>query len=358
MGGGSRGGEASPLEQARDSKPVERRTRGPESPRPADTARAQAGATSPAAVPRERDERTRLITGTDVGVAFGIAVLGGVAWCLSSARWRKLARAIAPTALPFAPSGDDGLAATIERVGGDALGQPVKRVMRELMANYVERVLPYLRDYRPGGWQPLVRVLGREHIDRALASGQGVVLWDSHFAFSSLVTKLGLRRAGLWISHLSHPRHGFSSSRFGMRVLNPVITRIERRYLGERVILGLDESADALNRLGRRLAAGGIVSVKVGGTAKRPLMAPFLEGRIPLGAGAPLLARQSGAVLLPVFTLRDAKGGFTIQIEPPLALPRDGGTGEALERAACDYAKRLEPYVLGAPGQWLGWSEL
>lgn len=346
------------MEQARGTKAIESGAQrlgnlGPDSaaPAPAGLAEAPASAKSGAAAPA-------LMHAGDLGVLAGLAALGVVAWSLPYERWRGFARTLAPMAVPFVAGGRSSLASTIEQVGGDMLGQPVETVLREFMACHIERVLPYLRDYRPNGWQPLIRVLGKEQIDAALASGRGVVLWDAHFAFASLVTKLGLRRAGLWVSHLSHPRHGFSTSRFGMKLLNPVITTVERRYLGERVVLGLDDSKEALRRLTARLRAGGVVSVKVGGTAKRPLMAPFLNGEIPLGPGAPLLARDGEALLMPVFTLRDGKGGFTIQIEPPLDLPMQGSKSDALEAAARDYAKRLEPYVLGAPGQWLGWSEL
>ena len=312
--------------------------------------------TFPSGFKRGSDDGPKLIELTDLGVSLGLVAVGLMAWCLPERSWRPVSRALAPMAEPFV-IGAHGLRQKIGRIAGRRLDRGAPAVMREAMAHHIERQLPYLRDYRPGGWNPRITVQGKEHLEAARAEGRGVVLWVTHFAFSSLVTKLGLSREGIWIHNLSHPRHGFNGTRFAMRFLNPVLTRIECRYLGERVMLGYNESKEALERLERHLGAGGVASVKVGSTAKRPLVAPFLDGEIHLGAGAPLLAFNTRSRLIPVHTQRDDSGAFTIRIEAPLDLPEDGPRGEALKVAAKAYAERLEPYVLDDPGQWLGWAE-
>ncbi len=42
---------------------------------------------------------------------------------------------------------------------------------------------------------------------------------------------MAFHRAGLAVSHLSRASHGFSGSRLGVRVLNPIHTKVEDRYL-------------------------------------------------------------------------------------------------------------------------------
>ena len=167
-----------------------------------------------------------------------------------------------------------------------------------------------------------------------------------------------LHRAGYAVSHLSHPRHGFSSTRFGMRCLNPVHTRAEDRYLRERVRLSPDAAGAALATLGDRLGGNGVVSISVRGDSRRPAMVLFLGGEIRIAVGAPVLAHKSAAALLPVFPLRTGEDGFTVFVEPALeidpALDRRVAVADALGR----YARLLERYVLDYPGQWLGWFHL
>lgn len=301
--------------------------------------------------------RPPLIGGADIGTMVGMLALGPIAWLVPQRHWSGFGRRVGPAALPFVVGGQ-GLLERIRETGGTVLPKSPEEIAAEVAGCFVERQLPYFRAYRPGGWQPPVKVLGLSHIDAALAEQRGVVLWDSTFAFASLVTKIGLWRNGLKVHHLSHPRHGFSGTRFGMRVLNKIPSKIERSYLEDRVLLALNDSSEALGRLGRVLARGGIVSVRAGGTAKRPLLPPFMAGKLPLGAGAPLLAHKAGARLLPVFTKRDGPDGFVVRIGAPLDLPHDAPRGEALQAAALSYAKRLEPEVLQVPGEWLGWTEI
>lgn len=54
-----------------------------------------------------------------------------------------------------------------------------------------------------------------------------------------LLTKRTLAEAGYAVHHLSSYIHGFSiRSRLGEALLNPIRTRVEDRYLAERVRIG------------------------------------------------------------------------------------------------------------------------
>ncbi len=174
----------------------------------------------------------------------------------------------------------------------------------------------------------------------------------------SLVTKMAFHEAEIKVSHLSHPRHGFSGSRFGMALLNRVQTRVEDRFLGARVMLGLDDSAQAMALLRQCLEGNGVVSITVRDSGRRPVEVPFGRGRIRLAVGAPNLAFKMGAALLPVFTVREPDGAFRVAVAPAIATAHGGERGPALARAAAAYARVLEGYVARYPGQWTGWSEL
>ena len=217
------------------------------------------------------------------------------------------------------------------------------RVLRNVLAHQVEETLQLLACHRPGGWRPTTELRGAHNLVSALTAGNGAVLWVANSAFASLVVKMALHDAGFKVHHLSHPRHGFSPTQFGMRWLNPIRTKIEAKYLASRAVLPLSHNAGpVLARLVDRLKEGGVVSVTAQATSLRPIAVPFLGGTLNLAPGAPGIAHRSGAALLPVFTTRDAVDHHTVTIEPALPLPRGiaeraglRARGAGLRAAAC-----------------------
>jgi lauroyl/myristoyl acyltransferase len=308
----------------------------------------------------------RLVSGTDLAVLAGLPVLTALAWLVPERRWPGVSRALAPI---YAPMPEAKVAERGERVrrfleseASMAEALAPEDIVREIVARKIESVLQYLRHCRPGGWQPAIRVTGAEQVAAGLEGGRGVILWVSQFVHHSLVAKMAFHQAAIPVSHLSHPRHGFSGSRFCMAVLNRVQTRVEDRFLEARVMLGLDDSAAAMAELRRCLGANGVVTITVRDSGRRPVEVPFGGGRIRLAVGGANLAHTTGAALLPVFPVREADGAFRVAIEPAIAPAiaqnHGGERGPALAAAAAAYAERLEGYVARYPGQWTGWSEL
>jgi lauroyl/myristoyl acyltransferase len=225
---------------------------------------------------------------------------------------------------------------------------------RDLMVRSIARTyetrLQCFREYRPDSWQPNIRIFGKENIKVALARGSGALLWVSPFASHMLVAKKALNEAGFDVSHLSESVHGFSDTQFGMRFLNPIWTKIEDRYLGERVLLGSDSSS-ALRVLQQRLRENRIISITVFDTARRTVDIPFLTGWLRIPTSPIHLARTANAPILPVFPIRNTLGTYEVHVEPSLKVTIDADYYEAIAR---DYVHRLEPYVLEYPDQWLG----
>ena len=149
-----------------------------------------------------------------------------------------------------------------------------------------------------------------------------------------------------------------SATRFGVRWLNPIQTRVEDRYLSARVMLSPGNPNAALKTLATRLGENGVATVTVHRNAKRPAVVPFLDGELVLAPGAPLLAHRTEAALIPVFAFRDATGDHAVTFEPPLDVPQGLPKGQVTQSVGRQYAARLEPYVLEHPGQWRGWLHL
>jgi lauroyl/myristoyl acyltransferase len=221
-------------------------------------------------------------------------------------------------------------------------------------ARCLEERMQILALHRPGrSWQPKIQMNGLEHLEAALETKSGALLWVSDFVYSSLITKMAFYQAGYGVSHLTRPQHGFSGSLYGIRVLNPVWTKIEDRFVAERVTIQGENTDTALELLRRRLAGNRVVSITVGSWARRTIDVPFFKGVIRLATGPAHLSRICQAPLLPVFTLRSDHGEYRVSIGAPIG-GKTTSQGDYTPTIR-SYVKSLEKYVLKHPDQWNGW---
>lgn len=291
-----------------------------------------------------------------------VRLLGSVfiAWCLPQRRWPWIARKTSWLGGRLGGKSIDAVAARITRALRRNDAREGLNLAADLRGSRYEVAFQALRGYRPGGWHPKIEVAGREHLDGALARGKGVVLWAAHFVFAPNIAKVGLHDLGYRVNHLSRPDHGFSSTEFGLRYLNPVRSRFEDAHLESRIVFDRAHPAPALLRARKIAGRNGIVSFTAGAWEGSSLVeAEFLQSRITLAMGPVWLARASGAALLPVFAVRTAlPDEFRVEIGRPIAVPSDIGEEECFVAATAEFLTRLEPRVLEYPGQWRGWSSL
>ena len=292
---------------------------------------------------------------SDLALAVALAALCPPAWLVPERRWPALAEKIVAAGWPKRRRLKR--LSHIRSAFGELEEGALQRIERESSASWILRQLQLLRAYRPGGWHPRIALEGRERIEQALEQGAGVILWSGAFRFSDLVTKIGLHRAGYRLTHLSMPDHGWSSTRLGVRWLNPIWVRIETRYLHERVVIDPSDPKDATERIRRALVDNGIVSITaIRGAARRPHSIRILNARYRVGMGAPMLAHDTGAVLLPVFTLRQPDGSFRIEVEEPIAIRPELPRLPVAMAAVEELGRRIERHLRSAPGQWNWWD--
>ncbi len=305
-----------------------------------------------------RKKPVRRISAGDVAVVALLPVQFFVAWCMPERLWRLIGRMIQPLAVPlYVRSGvshTKNLITTL--IGGRHKNADLNRkVIQEIALGEFISILEILRDYRPGGWQPEIKITGTHHLNNAHNLGKGTILWITYTHGAKLVSKMAIHRAGYSVSHLSRPRHGLSPTRFGIRFLNRIQTTIENRYIAERIIIKDGEFQKAVRSLMARLRANKVISITVLRDAARPAEISFLSGRIILADGACRLSNRTGAALLPLFTYRDANGVYNVEIGAPIDARQAKTEEESVLCAHRDYARWLERFVLAYPGQWLGW---
>lgn len=307
-----------------------------------------------------QDKQSRVIAHSDINVLFSLVTLISIALFVSEQRWRS----ICDTLAQFTLAGRVGRRRQTSIEGRLRIAFPnddgsFYAICRELEAHQLELRLQILRNLLLHDWQPQISMQGVSHLEAALAAGRGAILWISPFAFSDTIAKFGLHKVGHPLVHLSRPVHGFSKTKFGLRWLNPIYQRAEKRYLAERVVVHERAPAVALRRLHKVIANNGVVSITVYSWGTQVVEAPFLNGRIRIATGAPALAWKTGARLLPVFVVQDAETGrFDLLIDEPLPVSQTAFRGEAEKCAVMQYLTKLEPYVLEHPAQWLGWRSL
>lgn len=232
--------------------------------------------------------------------------------------------------------------------------QTEEQTMEKVVAGWHRDMVQILRCNRPDGWKPEIDLRGVEHLEAALKDGHGAILWVADFESASLIEKMALGEAGYQVSHLSRPQHGYSASAFGIRFLNPIRTRVENRYIKERITMRAGGTSGSLRTLRKRLEENGIISITVlhfnfKGQAART---DFFDGQIDLPTGPMTLARATKAHLLPVFTLRKSASSFEVTIEPPLAVSSERDNSKAFSQ----YAHLLSVYVRQDPVAWRGWQ--
>ena len=254
----------------------------------------------------------------DTSLATQLALAAGVSWTVPESLWLPLTRAAGrvEALLRVRRSREWPMDHRLAAV----LGCSARALALERASSGHACRLYSLREYLPGRHGVPVRVDGTEQLAGALAAGTGAILWVSRFAWASLISKIGLQQAGFSVSHLSRRGHPFGDSAFRERWLNPVWTRIETRFLRERIVLEPGAETAALRVLRRRLAEGGVVSITVGHEAVRTVDASVLGVPLRLSTGPMHLAEASGAPLIPVFAVRDGDGSFVVTLDAPLVV--------------------------------------
>jgi lauroyl/myristoyl acyltransferase len=234
--------------------------------------------------------------------------------------------------------------------------QEANHVVRELQSGRLAAYLDVVRSLLLGP-DFRVRHKGLAYIATAQRQGRGAILWISDFVSAGDVSKVALASEGLRIAHLSRSEHGFSTSKFAIRFLNPLRVKFEGRFLAERVVFNRTNPAPAMSRLQRVLHGNGIVSIMAsmheGGTLAD---LPFFDARLKLSVGALRLALVSGAPVMPVFVLRDPAhdSAFQLIVGAPLTMG-EGPREHRLLGAAREYASELEAFVRARPESWVGW---
>jgi Kdo2-lipid IVA lauroyltransferase/acyltransferase len=187
-----------------------------------------------------------------------------------------------------------------------------------------------------------IRIVDSRVLDKALAKGKGVILVSAHFGnFPLMVAKLGL--AGYKISAIM--RHMRDKRAEKMFLARRDVFRVKTIYSQPRDIC-VNSAIDALRNnelvfipLDQNFGTGGV-------------FVDFFGSKAATATGPVILARRTGAAILPCFIIRQPDDTHKIVFEPPMELEKGPTPKETVVINVQKLTHIIESYIRRYPAEW------
>ncbi len=193
----------------------------------------------------------------------------------------------------------------------------------------------------PSTLEKPVTVHGWEHMESALARGNGVVLASIHMGNMDMSIQV-IRARGVDVTILAEveePEQLYRKTS-SLRSFNG-ISILPVTYSGIKVAM-------------KKLQKGGLVAI----ACDRALQGsgqyrPFFGQEALLPIGGVELAYRTGAAILPAFTFREKGYKFSMHFEAPIILHREAGREDCIESGLSRIVTLMEEYIARHPEQWM-----
>jgi KDO2-lipid IV(A) lauroyltransferase len=187
----------------------------------------------------------------------------------------------------------------------------------------------------------LVEVVGREHVEKAMAQGRGVILCAAHI--------------GNWELH--GIAHGFLFGAIGV-VARPLDNpALDRRLCAFRGVGGNEivYKKRALAQVIRTLRDGRGIAMLLDQNVQEQdgIFINFFGRPAATTTVAAALALKTGCVLVPSHTEMTPDGRYRLHYESPVAVSPDAERTAEIARVTQELAARAEVWIRRIPGQWL-----
>lgn len=186
----------------------------------------------------------------------------------------------------------------------------------------------------------IVRYRGLEHIRAAYASGRGVILFSGHFGHWELVAMMQ-GHLGIPLSLVTRPLDN--------RGLETLLARL-RGCSGNTII----HKRNAVREMMKVLRTGGGVAIVIDQDARGDgVFVPFFGRPASTTPTLALLALRTGAVVVPVFSVPRADGGYDVTYEAPVEVPATDDRDADVLRWTAECTAIIERWVRHHPEYWL-----
>ncbi|MDP6529943.1 MAG: LPS export ABC transporter periplasmic protein LptC [Gemmatimonadota bacterium] len=214
----------------------------------------------------------------------------------------------------------------------------VRRMFRALGRNVVD--LLRMPDMSREDLKAAVRFEGLEHLEEAVATGRGVVALSGHMGNWEIL--------GAALAARGVPLHVVSRRAFDRRAG----CLLDRWRKGAGVQVHRREGG--LTGVLRALRRGEVVGVLADqDTAGEGVFAPFFGTPARTPTGPFMLARRTGALLLPIWIHMDAAGIHRVRVHPGEEPHPDKDSAEACRQDATRWNRHMERSIRSCPEQWV-----
>ncbi len=230
------------------------------------------------------------------------------------------------------------------RIAFPELSEEARReVGRESYVHFAWNLLDVIRSER---WsddevRQHMRIDGLEHLEAALAKGEGALLLVPHLGNFELGS-MALPLLGLSVAWVVRPMRN--------KLIWQHVTRQRTRTGGE--LISKRRAAPQILRVLRQGRVVGILNDQYPhGTSA--VFVPFFGVRCATTSGVATIALRSGAPVLPVYAVRDAPDHHVGTIQPALETPRSGDRKRDIEAATAAYNRAYEEVIRRYPEQYM-----
>jgi len=230
---------------------------------------------------------------------------------------------------------------TLDEEGRKALG----RESCEYLATHVLELLKLHKVANPENYRSFIEITGLSHLMKSVQRGRGTVAVSGHFGNVVLLR---------YVCYLNIPPRG------------AIIRKLDNSYL-ERFFRSMVKAHNAITirpdgaiqRMQALLPLNTVIATladqKAGGNpmvGRHGLIVDFFDIPSQTHVTAPLLARRTGASIVPIFVVRKGTGRYRIEIHEPLELVHTSNEARDLEINTRRLNRIFEGYITRYPHHW------
>jgi len=251
------------------------------------------------------------------------------------------------------------LARNLQHVLGDDLGSEAAQQMTREWFRLASCEAVDVKRLRQSGraLRRLVEIRGREHLETALAAGNGVIICSAHFgSYDSAFSMLGA--SGYPVTTIGRWQHNYTAglSAAERRFWDRVHATPLRRHRERPNIEPWPGRFDVGARAAAVLRANEVLTIVIDAPPldsdkTRTVEVPFLGRRARLVPGVVTLAQLTGAPVLMGFMYRSADYWHQV-LEISAPLPMEGDQSAAFTRFAAD----MSTAIARSPAHWRYWA--
>jgi len=185
-------------------------------------------------------------------------------------------------------------------------------------------------------------IKGKENLDKALAKGKGVIALIGHFGNFALMG-VRLAREGTPFAFVMYGTSLQKGAALFKKMANyadlDIIPSLPRRASAQKCLAWLKENK--------------ILGLHGDRDFPRGIFVDFFGYPAATTSGPIILAKKTGATILPMIAIREKDNKHRILIDPPIELESTGNLEKDILLNVQRYTKILENYVKKYPEQWL-----